>query len=182
MPFTVCPTTLPDVLLITPRLFGDPRGWFMETYQQGAFTELGITSPFVQDNCSRSTRNVLRGLHFQLPPHAQGKLVLPLEGEIWDVLVDLRTGSPTYGKWESYVLSAREPRMLWAPPGFAHGFCVLSQSALFWYKVTAPYAPAADAGLRWNDPDLAIHWPVQQPLLSPKDESLPLFRSFHSPF
>ena len=165
------PTAIPDVLLIQPRVFGDARGFFFESFNQQAFdAATGTRYPFVQDNHSRSARGVLRGLHYQLPPHAQGKLVRVVRGSVWDVAVDVRRGSPTFGRWVGEELSEDNRRQLWIPPGLAHGFLVLSETADFLYKTTAYYAPAAERCIAWNDAQLAIAWPdVGEPLLSPKD-------------
>lgn len=162
---------LPDVLLLEPKVFGDSRGYFYESYNAQVFQGLGITASFVQDNVSRSGRGVLRGLHYQLDPHAQGKLVRVMAGEVFDVAVDIRRGSPTFGQWFGAMLTAENKRSLWVPPGFAHGFCVTSEMAEFAYKVTNFYAPAADRCLAWNDPDIGIDWPDMgsEPLLSDKD-------------
>ncbi|MCD4828478.1 MAG: dTDP-4-dehydrorhamnose 3,5-epimerase [Candidatus Cloacimonetes bacterium] len=182
MPFTVQDTALRDVKLLNITRFDDARGWFIEAHKHSDFTAAGIEAQFVQDNCSRSSRGVLRGLHFQLPPHEQGKLILPLEGRLYDVALDLRTGSPSYNRWQAFTLDAATPQALWIPPGFAHGFLVLSETALFLYKVTAEYAPGHEGGIRWDDPDLGIEWPQRQPVLSPKDTALPLLKDFCSPF
>ncbi|NOY22872.1 MAG: dTDP-4-dehydrorhamnose 3,5-epimerase [Acidobacteria bacterium] len=166
---------IPDVKAIEPEIYRDERGWFKETHSEDSFARFGI-GPFVQDNVSFSSINVLRGLHFQLPPKAQGKLVQCLSGKIWDVAVDIRKGSPTFGKWVAEHLSADNHHMLWLPAGFAHGFVVLSETALVMYKVTAPYAPDLDHGIRWDDPDLAIRWPISSPVVSDKDQKLPGIR------
>jgi len=168
----VTPTTLPEVLLVEPDRFGDARGYFLETWRQERYQAAGIRLPFVQDNLSRSARGILRGLHLQ-HPGAQGKLVYVLEGEVFDVAVDVRVGSPTFGKWTGATLSSADHRQLWIPPGFAHGFCVTSEVALFAYKCTAPYSAADEVGVLWNDPALGILWPVAEPLLSGKDAALP---------
>lgn len=171
------PTDIPDVLILEPRVFEDERGFFMESFNQRGFDEaVGQHYDFVQDNHSRSRKGVLRGLHYQLPPHAQGKLVRVIGGRVFDVAVDIRRSSPTFGKWVGVELSAENRRQLWIPPGFAHGFLVLSEWADFLYKTTAYYAPQSDRGLRWNDPDIGIAWPETGvfPLLSAKDESAPL--------
>jgi dTDP-4-dehydrorhamnose 3,5-epimerase len=173
MPFHFQPLAIPEVVLVEARQFGDDRGYFMETYKQSEFAAHGITLPFVQDNCSHSVRGVLRGLHYQTEPYAQGKLVLALHGEILDVAVDIRQSSPTFGQWVGEVLSAANGRMLYIPPGFAHGFCVLSEQATVHYKCTQVYSPQCDRGILWNDPTLAIHWPVTDPILSLKDAELP---------
>jgi dTDP-4-dehydrorhamnose 3,5-epimerase len=164
----VTPTELPGVVIIEPRLFGDSRGSFWESWHQGRYRDLGLPEMFVQDNVSKSTRGVLRGLHFQ-EPKAQGKLVSVLEGEVFDVAVDIRTGSPTFGKSVVMILSGENRHQAYIPPGFAHGFCVTSESAIFVYKCTELYAPEAERGIIWNDPDLAIRWPFEAPTLSEKD-------------
>ncbi|HFD39144.1 MAG TPA: dTDP-4-dehydrorhamnose 3,5-epimerase [Anaerolineae bacterium] len=176
MPFRFQRLEIPEVVLIEARRFEDERGFFMETYKQSAFAAQGIVGPFVQSNRSHSVRGVLRGLHYQKPPQAQGKLVMVLSGAVLDVAVDIRRGSPTYGRWVGETLSAENGRMLWIPVGFAHGFCVLSERADVVYLVTAEYAPDLDRGIRWNDPEIGIRWPVDEPLLSPKDARLPLLR------
>jgi dTDP-4-dehydrorhamnose 3,5-epimerase len=165
-------TELPGVLLLEPKRFGDDRGFFMELFHAKRYSEAGIPGPFVQDNFSRSAKGILRGLHFQ-QPHAQGKLVQVFAGAVYDVAVDIRRGSPTFGKWVGVELSADNRRQLWVPAGFAHGFCVLSESADFHYKCTELYSPASEHGIAWNDPDLGIPWPVKSPLLSPKDAAAP---------
>ena len=163
------PTELPDVLIVEPKVFGDARGFFMETWNARAFDALGIKAQFVQDNHSRSARNVLRGLHYQLR-QPQGKLVRVTVGEIWDVAVDMRRSSPTFGRWAGTKLNAAAPRMLWIPAGFAHGFVVLSEHAEVQYKTTDFYAPEHERALLWNDPALGIAWPhAGEPLLSDKD-------------
>ncbi len=183
MPFDFQPLKIPEVILITAKTFPDERGFFMETYKQSEFARNGIPSNFVQDNYSHSSRRgVLRGLHYQLDPRSQGKLVLPVRGEILDVAVDVRRGSPTYGQWVAEVLSADARNMLYVPEGFAHGFMILSEKADVTYRVTHEYAPEADRGIIWNDPDLAIDWPIDQPLLSPKDQALPAFRDAEDNF
>ena len=165
----VFPPAIPDVVEILPRVFGDERGFFFESWNAQAFAHAGIPDAFVQDNHSRSLRNVLRGLHYQVK-HAQGKLIRALAGEVYDVAVDLRCTSPTFGKWVSLVLSAERKNMLWVPPGFAHGFCVVSEYAEVFYKATDYYAPEHERTLLWSDAQLAIPWPVQgAPIVSPKD-------------
>jgi dTDP-4-dehydrorhamnose 3,5-epimerase len=168
---------IPDVVLVEPPIFDDPRGAFLELYKRSEFLRVGIGEAFVQDNYSHSKRGVLRGLHYQTAPQAQGKLVTALTGEIFDVAVDLRRGSPTFGRWTSAILSRANRRLLYVPAGFAHGFYVLSAEADVIYKVTAEYAPALEHGVAWNDPDLGIGWPTTDPLLSPKDARLPTLRS-----
>jgi dTDP-4-dehydrorhamnose 3,5-epimerase len=166
------PTEIPDVVLVEPDVFRDARGFFLETFHAAKYADGGIAGPFVQDNHSRSTRGTLRGLHAQRK-RPQGKLVRAVRGEIFDVAVDVRPGSPTYGKWVSALLSEDNFRQLWVPPGFAHGFCVTSEIAEVEYKCTALYDRADEIGVAWNDPDLRIAWPIAAPLLSPKDEALP---------
>lgn len=164
------PTSLPDVLLLEPKVFGDDRGFFFEAYNQKTLAEVaGITDIFVQDNHSRSSRNVLRGLHYQIQ-QPQGKLVRVLQGEIYDVAVDVRRSSPTFGQWVGVTLSAKSKNMIWVPVGFAHGFVVVSESAEVLYKTTDFYAPEFERSIQWNDPKLAIPWPLTaEPLLSKKD-------------
>ena len=169
----VIKTGLPGCAVIEPAVFGDARGFFMETWNAQRFGELGLPERFVQSNVSSSSRGVLRGLHYQWP-HPQGKLVSVLEGEVYDVAVDIRRGSPTFGRYEAVILSAENKRQFWIPEGFAHGFVVLSERALFSYLCTDVYRPECDANLRWNDGDIAIDWPVAAPQLSPKDEKAPL--------
>jgi len=168
----VTETSLPGVLLIEPKVFGDDRGFFMETYNFARFSEAGIAMPFVQDNHSRSRRGVLRGLHYQ-EPNPQGKLVRCIRGALWDVAVDIRVGSPHFGKWFGAELSDENRLMLWVPPGFAHGFCALSEVADLSYKCTELYDASGDRSLAWDDPDIGIAWPLSSPLLSPKDSIAP---------
>ncbi len=182
MPFTFTRLAIPDVILVEPRVFGDARGFFLETYKHSAFAEAGIPPHFVQTNHSHSTRGVLRGLHYQKLPAAQGKLVMAVRGEIFDVAVDIRRGSPTYGQWVGERLSAANHRLLYIPPGFAHGFCVLSEEADVIYQVTAEYAPEHDRGIRWNDPEIGIAWPIAAPILSPKDATQPLLHEADNNF
>lgn len=162
---------LPGLLIIEPKIFDDNRGYFFESFQQERYAEKGMAA-FVQDNISRSKRNSLRGLHYQIP-HAQGKLVWVIRGSIWDIVVDIRLSSPTFGKWFGMTLSDENHMQLYIPPGFAHGFCVLSDEADFYYKCTDYYKPLCEHGIAWNDPRLNIPWPVQNPILSPKDENYP---------
>lgn len=164
----VIETPIPDLLIIEPAVFGDQRGFFMETWNRARYQAAGIGAEFVQDNLSLSRYGVLRGLHFQ-NPNPQGKLVSVLQGEVFDVAVDIRGGSPTFGAWHGVTLSAENKRQFYVPPGFAHGFCVTSESALFSYKCTDVYNPRAEGSIIWNDPDIGIEWPVQQPELSGKD-------------
>ncbi|MBT9500766.1 MAG: dTDP-4-dehydrorhamnose 3,5-epimerase [Burkholderiaceae bacterium] len=170
------PTSIPGLLILQPKVFGDERGFFFESYSRRAFLEAtGLDLDFVQHNHSRSSRGVLRGLHYQLPPHEQGKLVRVASGAIWDVAVDVRPGSPSFGRWEGVELSAQNQKQLWLPPGFAHGFLVLSDIAEVLYMTTSAYAPQSEASVRWDDPALAISWPDvgMAPLLSPKDLQAP---------
>lgn len=172
----VIPTRLSDVYMLEPRVFGDNRGFFLESFHQQRFeSATGFTGRFVQDNHSRSSRGVLRGLHYQLPPFDQGKLVRVTSGRVYDVAVDLRRNSPTYGQWDGVELSAENHRQLWIPPGFAHGFLVLSDTVDFLYKATAYYAPESEGAIRWDDPTLAIDWPLEGliPQLSDKDLHAP---------
>ncbi|MFZ0735395.1 MAG: dTDP-4-dehydrorhamnose 3,5-epimerase [Candidatus Sulfotelmatobacter sp.] len=163
-------TSLPDVFVLEPRVFGDERGFFLESYSERVFAGLGIVDRFVQDNHSFSTRNVLRGLHYQIQ-HVQGKLVRVAEGEVLDVAVDLRRSSATFGKWEAVRLSGQNKRMLWIPPGFAHGFRVISETAHVLYKATDYYAPEYERTVAWNDPDLRISWELDgEPIVSTKDQ------------
>lgn len=161
-------TKLSGVVRIEPRVFGDSRGYFMETWNQSDYAQAGLNTSFVQDNLSFSSRGVLRGLHFQ-NPNGQGKLVYVLQGAVFDVAVDIRAGSPTFGQWAGFTLSAENHHQLYIPVGFAHGFCVISETALFAYKCTDMYNPEAEGGIIWNDPDLAIDWPITTPVLSEKD-------------
>lgn len=183
----VVKTSIEGVYIIEPTVFGDNRGYFMETYSKRDFEEAGLTMQFVQDNQSRSKKGVLRGLHFQTK-HTQGKLVRAIEGEVFDVAVDLRPNSPTFGKWEGVVLSAENKKQFYIPEGFAHGFLVLSDRATFQYKCTDYYAPEFDGGVMWNDPDIGIKWPlegIEEVLLSDKDskqQSLKEFLSKENPF
>ena len=166
-------TGLPGALILEPRVFGDARGFFYESYNKARWTDAGIEVDFVQSNVSRSARGVLRGLHYQWP-NPQGKLVSVLEGEVYDVAVDIRHGSPTFGQSVGVMLTADNHRHFWVPEGFAHGFCVVSEFATFSYQCTALYDPKADAGIRWNDAALGIDWPISAPLLSDKDCKTPL--------
>ena len=179
MPFEFKETPIKDLLIIEPRSFADGRGFFMETYKASDFEAAGIAESFVQDNHSLSSKGVLRGLHFQTAPHAQGKLVRVVSGAVWDVGVDLRPGSATYKQWFGEELTAENNRMLYIPPGFAHGFLTLEDNTHFLYKCTAEYAPEADGGIRWDDPDVAVDWPLepgQIPDVSEKDAILPYLK------
>jgi dTDP-4-dehydrorhamnose 3,5-epimerase len=169
----VVQTTLPGVLIIEPRVFGDERGFFMETWNQPRYEAAGVPGGFIQDNLSSSRQGVLRGLHYQ-KPFAQAKLLSVIEGEILDVAVDIRRGSPSFGRWVGVILSSTNRRQLYVPPGFAHGFCVVSDTALVTYKCSEVYHPEADRGVRWNDPQIGIDWPVTDPAVSDKDRRAPL--------
>lgn len=168
----VTETELPGVLVIEPDVFGDDRGFFCETWSQKRYAELGIPETFVQDNVSFSSRGILRGLHLQ-HPYGQGKLVSVLVGEVYDVAVDVRPASPTFGRWVGTLLSASNHRQVYVPPGFAHGFCVTGETALFSYKCTEAYHRETELGVAWDDPALAIAWPVTEPQVSPKDRGFP---------
>jgi dTDP-4-dehydrorhamnose 3,5-epimerase len=172
----VIETELPGVLVVEPRVFGDARGFFMESFNGERYKEVGIPDWFVQDNLSYSVRGVLRGLHFQ-SPNPQGKLVSVLQGEVFDVAVDIRVGSPTFGRWTGTILSGENKRQLYIPPDFAHGFLVISEAALFFYKCTDYYRPASEGVVLWNDPDIGIEWPVGMPVLSNKDRAAPPLRA-----
>jgi dTDP-4-dehydrorhamnose 3,5-epimerase len=168
----VTPTAIADVLLIEPKVFGDERGFFFESFNEKAFQQAtGLDLTFVQDNHSKSAKNVLRGLHYQLPPKAQGKLVRVVQGEVFDVAVDLRKGSKTFGQWVGQILSAENKRQLWIPPGFAHGFLTLSETAEFLYKTTDYYSPEHERAIRWDDAEIGIDWPLTaaEPILAAKD-------------
>ena len=172
-------TSLPGVLLLEPRIFRDARGSFLEAWQRDRYAAEGLPRDFVQDNVSRSFRGVVRGLHLQ-NPQAQGKLVSVLFGEVFDVAVDVRVGSPTFGRWLGATLSAENGRQLFLPEGFAHGFMVTSAEAVFHYKCTRPYSPADELTVRWDDPDLAIEWPAETPVLSDRDAAAPRLRDIPS--
>ena len=173
MPFRFERLEIPDVVMIGPRVFSDERGFFTETYKYSEFAAFGITERFIQDNHSRSQKGVIRGLHYQNPLRAQGKLVRVVVGEVFDVAVDIRKGSPTYGRWVGVRLSADNMKMLYIPAGFAHGFLALSNVAEVLYKTTEEYSPKHEAGIVWSDTDIGIKWPVELPMLSPKDAIWP---------
>ena len=174
---------IPEVILVTPARFTDPRGYFSETYVKDRWAQNGIVADFVQDNESLSEPpGTLRGLHFQSGAAAQAKLVRPVQGEIFDVAVDLRRGSPTYGRWVGVKLTAAGGEQLFVPRGFAHGFCSLVPETKVQYKVDSPYARECEGGIMWNDPDIGIEWPVAEPILSDKDRVLPRLKEFDSPF
>ena len=180
MPFTFTPSEIPDVILIEPKSFEDPRGFFVEYYKKSDFVENGIKDEFIQDNHSRSTRGVLRGLHYQLPPHAQAKLVRCIRGEILDIAVDIRKDSPTFGKWIAAKLTENNKKMLYIPAGFAHGFYSISDVVEITYKVTAEYAPQSDRSIRWDDPQININWTelidLSEVILSDKDLNASLLK------
>ncbi len=182
MPFRFKRLGIPDLILIEPQVFTDERGFFMESYKHSDFKKMGIEELFLQDNHSYSKRGVIRGLHYQNPPKSQGKLVRVIAGEIFDVAVDIRKGSPTYGKWEAVILSSDNKKMLYIPAGFAHGFCTLSEFAEVIYKCTTEYAPEYEAGIAWNDPDINIDWPIKDPILSKKDSLLPPLKNADNRF
>ena len=174
MPFTFKSLKIADVILVEPKVFPDDRGYFMETFKASDFKKANLPTHFVQDNFSFSKKDVIRGLHYQKEPKAQGKLVTVFKGAVWDVAVDIRRQSPTFLQWVAAELNDKNHAMLYIPPGFAHGFVSLTEDVLLLYKCTNEYDPQSDAGIRWNDPDIAIPWPVQKPILSEKDRQLPL--------
>jgi dTDP-4-dehydrorhamnose 3,5-epimerase len=180
MPFTFKQLGIPDVVLVQPKSFSDDRGFFFESFKESEFLSGGIGKKFVQDNFSHSIRGVIRGLHFQKTPKAQAKLVSVLKGEIFDVVVDIRKNSPTYGKWVSEILSENNHKLLYIPEGFAHGFCVLSEDADVLYKVSNEYSPEHEHGIIWNDPKLNIDWPISKPIISSNDSKLPLFENLEN--
>ena len=181
MPFQFQKLEIPEIILVRISDARDARGFFRETYRQAEFAAHGIP-PFVQDNHSHSARGVLRGLHYQKQPQAQGKFVIVVRGEIFDVAVDIRQGAPTYARWVAQTLSAENGCALYIPPGFAHGFCVLSDAADLVYKVTTEYAPELERGILWNDPDIGVAWPLREPNLSPRDLGLPLLHDADNNF
>mgnify|MGYP001050126200 FL=1 len=170
------PTAIPEIKIFKPDVFGDDRGYFFESFHIDKFAAYGITDPFVQDNESKSQKNVLRGLHYQLEPSAQGKLVRVIRGAVLDVAVDIRQNSPTFGKWVTMKLTAENKWICWIPKGFAHGFVTLEDDTIFTYKCTGLYNKASEASIRWDDPELGIEWGVTQPLLSDKDKVAPLLK------
>lgn len=175
-------TGISDLYVVKPNVFKDARGYFFESYNKEAFLRSGIDQNFVQDNESKSAKGVLRGLHFQKPPFAQGKLVRVIKGAVRDVAVDLRKSSPTYGQWASIDLTEDNKWMYWVPPGFAHGFVTLQDDTVFFYKCTNVYNKASEGSIRWDDPDLNINWGIIDPLLSDKDKASPFFTDFETPF
>jgi dTDP-4-dehydrorhamnose 3,5-epimerase len=182
MPFEFGSVDIPGPLLIRPKVFGDGRGFFLELYKHSDFVKAGISEHLVQDNYSKSEKGVLRGLHYQKAPRAQGKLVLCLLGRIYDVAVDIRKGSPHYGKWTGVELTSENRLMFYVPPGFAHGFQVLSDAAEVMYKCTDEYSPQDERGIIWNDPDINVAWPLGGPILSGKDKVNPFFRDIDNDF
>ncbi|MDR1786133.1 MAG: dTDP-4-dehydrorhamnose 3,5-epimerase [Spirochaetaceae bacterium] len=176
--FTFAECGIPGLMEITPKVFGDNRGYFFESYSERDFAAAGLGAPFVQDNQSFSRKGVLRGLHFQ-KKYPQGKLVRVISGEVFDVAVDIRPSSPTYGAWNALILSEKKQNQFWIPPGFAHGYLVLSDTALFVYKCTELYHPEDEGGVIWNDPDIGIEWPAADYILSEKDKALPPFSSLN---
>jgi dTDP-4-dehydrorhamnose 3,5-epimerase len=178
----VIKTSLEGLLIIKPAVFADDRGYFFESYNEEKFRAAGLTVNFLQDNESKSKKGVLRGLHFQAPPFGQGKLVRVMRGAVLDVAVDIRKNSPTYGKWDSIVLSGENKWMFWIPAGFAHGFVTLEDDTVFFYKCTNVYNKASEGSIIWNDPDLGIDWGISAPLISEKDHLSPRFRDFVSPY
>lgn len=177
MPFEFKKMEIPDVILVTAKAFSDDRGFFMESFKESIFNQNGIHEKFIQDNYSHSVKGVLRGLHYQKDPKAQAKLVLVTRGTIFDVAVDLRKGSTTYGKWTSAILSDENHCMLYVPKGFAHGFCVLSDKADVFYKVSSEYSPEHERGILWNDPEISIKWPIEKPIMIKKDLELPSLKN-----
>lgn len=177
MPFEFEPLKIPGLVIVRPRVFGDPRGYFLETYKRSDFEAYGIDAHFPQDNLSSSTRGVVRGLHYQLPPAAQGKLVSVVKGRVWDVAVDIRKNSPHFLEWVAVELSVEDHAMFYVPPGFAHGFTALSEEVHFLYKCTAEYSPEQERGIRWDDPQINIKWPVDTPIVSDRDRQLPLLKN-----
>jgi dTDP-4-dehydrorhamnose 3,5-epimerase len=176
MPFSFTPLDIPDVILVEPKIFPDDRGFFFESFKTSDFEKANLPTHFVQDNFSFSKKDVIRGLHYQKDPKAQGKLVSVLKGGVWDVAVDIRKESPTFLKWVAVELNDENHVMLYIPPGFAHGFISLTENVHLLYKCTNEYDPQADAGIRWNDPDIAVPWPVGNPIVSAKDAALPFLK------
>ena len=182
MPFNFKKLEIPDLILIEPVIFGDERGFFTETYRFSDFKTAGITYQFVQDNHSKSKKNILRGLHYQLTPKAQGKLIRVVRGKVFDVAVDIRKNSPYYKKWVGVILSEENKNMFWIPPGFAHGFLVLEDDTEVFYKATAEYSQELDRGILWNDPAIGIRWSVENPIISEKDAKNPLLSNAENNF
>lgn len=182
MPFQFKRLEIPDVILVEAKAFPDERGFFMESFKESIFIENGINTKFVQDNYSHSVKGVLRGLHYQKDPKAQAKLVMAVTGEIFDIAVDVRKGSPTYGRWVSEILSEQNHKLLYVPKGFAHGFVVLSNEADVVYKVDAEYSPEHERGILWNDSDVGIKWPIEKPIMIKKDLDLPILKNADNNF
>lgn len=182
MPFTSMKLGIPDCVLIEPKIFPDSRGYFAEVYKNTDFSFLGIKKPIAQINYSRSSKNVLRGMHYQNNPMAQGKMMQVISGEIFDVAVDIRRGSPTYGKWVAEKLSSENLKILYIPEGFAHGFCVLSDTATITYYCTNTYSPQDERGFRWDDPEVKISWPISYPVVSERDSKFPSFKDCDNNF
>ena len=182
MPFNFKKLKIPEVILVEPQVFPDERGFFMESFKESIFKENGINTKFVQDNYSHSIKGTLRGLHYQKNPKAQAKLVIAIRGEIFDVAVDIRKGSPTYGKWVGEILSEQNHKLLYVPEGFAHGFCVLTDEADVLYKVNNEYSPETDRGLLWNDPKVGVKWPIEKLITSKKDQKQPLLENIDNNF
>jgi len=182
MPFTFTKLSIPGVILVEAKTFPDDRGFFMESFKESVFVDNEINTKFVQDNFSHSTQGVLRGLHYQKSPKAQAKLVIALRGEIFDVAVDIRKNSPTYGNWVSEILAEQNHNLLYVPEGFAHGFCVLSDEADVLYKVNQEYSPDDEKGIIWNDPQINIAWPTNKPILAEKDLELPVLKNADNNF
>ena len=182
MSFTFKKLNMPELILVEAQSFPDDRGFFLESFKESIFNENGINTRFVQDNYSRSIKGVLRGLHYQKNPKAQAKLVTAIRGKIFDVVVDIRKDSPTYGKWISEILSDQNHKLLYIPEGFAHGLCILSDEADVLYKVNQEYSPEHDRGILWNDPEIGVKWPVDKPIISKKDLQLPLLKNTDNNF
>jgi len=182
MPFSFKRLEISDVILVETKSFPDERGFFLESFKESAFHANGINARFIQDNLTHSIKGVLRGLHYQKAPKAQAKLVTALRGEIFDVVVDIRKGSPTYGKWIGETLSEQNHKLLYIPEGFAHGFCVLSEEADIFYKVNQEYSPEDDRGFIWNDPEIDVKWPIEKPIVSKKDQKLPILKNADNNF
>ena len=182
MPFSFKRLSIPDIILVEPQSFPDERGFFLESYKESEFTSNGIKTIFVQDNLSHSVKGVLRGLHYQKNPKAQAKLVIALRGEIFDVAVDIRKNSPTYGKWVGEILSESNHNSLYIPEGFAHGFCILSEEADVLYKVSQEYSPEDEKGIIWNDTEINITWPIDKPIIQEKDSKLPVLKNADNNF
>jgi len=182
MPFTFKKLDIPEVILVEAKSFPDERGFFLESFKESVFIKNGINTKFVQDNISHSTKGVLRGLHYQKDPKAQAKLVTALRGEIFDVAVDIRKNSSTYGKWIGEILSGQNHKLLFIPEGFAHGYCVISDEADIFYKVNQEYSPEHDSGFIWNDPEINVKWPIEKPIISEKDQKLSLLKNADNNF